>query len=330
MVTRRWSTLLLDEAALSDMARLPVDAVLDHADAVAEARPTPAVLYRRADQQQWSAEAVRLQEDSHQWDTELPAQLKDRLRRFLLTFVTGEYTGLDLLGPIMSGCPDGESLLFLGVQVAEEARHTHLMRRYAEEILQISGGLQGILTEAWNEISPAHRALSLLEAQIVGDLQNRPTDYGRWVRAVTLFHLITEGVLALNGQRGVVASLGRTRYLPGVKAGFTAMARDEARHVSYGLHALRQAVREGYTAHVEDVIEQGAPLAVSIEVFPGADGEQLRAAARTGADLVSSLSRRSRQIGLSDTFIRHACHQATTALRQQLQAAARGTDAPQS
>jgi Ribonucleotide reductase, small chain len=325
-MTRRWSTLLLDEAALSDMARLPADAVLGHADAVAAARPTPAVLYRRADQQQWSAEAVSLGEDSHQWQHVLPRQLTERLRQFLLTFVIGEYTGLDLLGPIMSGCPDEESLVFLGVQVAEETRHTHLMRRYAEEILQIDGGLPNILTQAWREVSPAHRALSLLEARIVGDLQGRPSDYGRWVRAVTLFHLVTEGVLALNGQRGVVASLSRTRYLQGVKAGFTAMARDEARHVSYGLHALRLAVNEGRTADIADVVEQAAPLAVSIEVFPGAGSAQLRLSARTGADLVSSLSRRLRQIGLSDTFVRHVDRQATNALRDRLRAAGHDTD----
>jgi ribonucleotide reductase beta subunit family protein with ferritin-like domain len=318
-MTHRWSTLTLDEAKLATMTRLPASVVAGHAEAVAAQRPTPAMLAHRAEQQQWSTQSISLDQDHHQWHHELPESLKGRLHAFLCTFVVGEYTGLDQLGPLLTGSPDEEGLMFLGIQVAEETRHTHLMRRIAEEVLGLEGGLRAILDQAWSSTPPVHRELSRLEGRLVDDLMSHPADYSRWVRAVTLFHLVTEGMLALHGQRELVAALGRTPYLPGIKTGFTAMARDEARHVAYGLHALRQAVAEGYAENIHDVIDQAAPLAVCVEVHPGSTARQLRLAQRTGEAISEILVRQLRQIGVSEAYLEHARTRARSALRTGLQ-----------
>jgi ribonucleoside-diphosphate reductase beta chain len=71
------------------------------------------------------------------------------------------------------------------------------------------------------------------------------------VQSVAVYHLMVEGILALTGQRFVLRILRNLDLLPAFRAGFTAVTRDESRHVSYGIWALRQAVDNG---HAEDVI----------------------------------------------------------------------------
>lgn len=300
----RWSTLLLDEASLTQMPDLPFDHVMRHADLVAAERPKPHKLYERWEKQQWSAQAIDLERDRVAFDNELPKGTRDALAESIATFITGEYTGLDLLGPILTGAPEEIDHLYLGTQIADETRHTQLMLRFGEELLGLDRDPRTMLVQAWDMLTPAHRELSVIEAELVRELQQHPSDYRRWLRAVTHFHLITEGVLALVGQRAILNELHDTSLLPGVKAGFTAMCRDESRHVSYGLHALRQGVQEGYADEIREVVELTAPIALRID----ADSETVedRPDGLTMTELsVHSLRRQLNLIGIEREFTEH-------------------------
>ncbi|MCK1820283.1 ribonucleotide-diphosphate reductase subunit beta [Streptomyces sp. XM83C] len=299
----RWSTLLLDDASLAQMPELPVDHVLRHADLVTAQQPKPQALYERWEKQQWNAQAIDLEQDRLDYEKRLPRDARKALEESIATFIIGEYTGLDLLAPILTGAPEEIDHLYLGTQIADETRHTQLMLRLGEEVLGLDPDPKRMLVQAWNMCTPPHRALSRLETEIIREIQHRPSDYEAWLRTVALFHLISEGVLALVGQRAIVRSLHDIPMLPGVKAGFTAMCRDESRHVSFGLHALRQGVREGYTEAICDVIEQAAPLALRIEeggaVEDAPEGTSMR-------DLgIDSLRRQLRLIGVDDVFAEH-------------------------
>ncbi|MDJ1136555.1 ribonucleotide-diphosphate reductase subunit beta [Streptomyces iconiensis] len=305
----RWSTLLLDDASLSEMPRLPVADVLRHADLVTEQKPHPKALYERWEDQQWSAQAIELGPDREDFERRLPTDARKLVEEAIATFIIGEYTGLDLLAPILTGAPDEEGHLYLGTQVADETRHTRLMLRLGEELLGLDPDPQRMLVQAWNMVTPPHRDLSRLETEVIRDLQEHPSDYRRWLRAVALFHLITEGVLALVGQRAIINALYDIPLLSGVKAGFTAMCRDESRHVSYGLHALRQGVAEGYGDDIRDIVEQAGPIALRIGEGGGtAEGPR-------GLSLhdlsIASLHRQLRQVGIERSFGDHVVGLAT-------------------
>ncbi|MDX3128460.1 ribonucleotide-diphosphate reductase subunit beta [Streptomyces europaeiscabiei] len=308
----RWSTLLLDDASLAEMPRLPIADVLRHADLVTAQQPHPQALYERWEKQQWSAQAIELESDRVDYERRLPKAARKALEESIATFIIGEYTGLDLLGPILTGAPEERDHLYLGTQIADETRHTQLMLRLGEEVLGLDPDPRRMLTQAWNMVTTPHRDLSRLETEVIRELQEHPSDYRRWLRAVALFHLITEGVLALVGQRAIVRSLQGVPLLSGVKAGFTAMCRDESRHVSFGLHALRQGVKEGYGDDIREVIEQSAPIALRIEEGGEAEGtEQGPTMRELGID---SLRRQLRLIGIEDAF---ADHVVGLSLRQQ-------------
>ncbi len=291
----RWSTLLMDEARLADLGRLPSEEIASHADRVIDTRPSSRSLYRRWEQQQWSAEDVALERDLGAW-TRLPGSVRTRLERLLVNFLVGEYTGLDLLGPLLTACPDEDSLIYLGTQLADESRHTRLMHRLGTELLGLPADLDAALPEAWSRITPAQHELSAVECDLVGRLSTDRPSYEDWIRAVAVFHLVTEGVLALHAQRTLVASLRPDGLLPGLRAGFAAMTRDEARHVAYGMQALRQGLAEGLEEAVVDVLVTTLPLAVLVEHDDGVPAARVRPVALA---LEAEAVRRMRQLDIS-------------------------------
>ncbi|MGW1680394.1 ribonucleotide-diphosphate reductase subunit beta [Saccharopolyspora sp. NPDC002376] len=296
----RWTPLLMDEVSLGAMPQLPLNEVMQHAHLVAEQGLKPKELYERWERQQWSAVDIPLEQDRHDFDNELRPVYRKIVSESIATFIIGEYTGLDMLGPILTGSPDEQYSLFLGTQIADEARHSHLTFRLGEEVLGMDPDPKRMLVDSWNIAAPAHRELSLLEAGIVGDLQQRPLDYGQWLRAVTLFHLITEGVLALVGQRVLVQALRDLDQLDGVKTAFTAMCRDESRHVGFGMHALRTGVQEGHHDDICEVLEQALPLALRVDQeATGIPGPGLR---QMSLDI---LRKHMRVIGIDEKFQEH-------------------------
>src|SRR5881628_1254544 len=76
-------------------------------------------------------------------------------------------------------------------------------------------------------------------------LSTHPKDFDAFVEGITLYHIVIEATIALTGQRFELESMreqGLTER--GFYRGFTAVARDESRHVSFGIKVLQEAVRE--------------------------------------------------------------------------------------
>jgi ribonucleoside-diphosphate reductase beta chain len=76
-------------------------------------------------------------------------------------------------------------------------------------------------------------------------MATNPSDLDAFIEGVTIYHIVVEATLALTGQRFELESmreLGQTHF--GFYQGFTAVARDESRHVNFGIKVLQEAVRE--------------------------------------------------------------------------------------
>jgi hypothetical protein len=305
----RWSTLVIDEAQVSELAHLGASEIAGHADLIAARRLVPRQLYSRWERQQWSADEVNLDVDRVNFHRRLPRKLKQQLHSTISTFIVGEYTGLDLLSPVLLGAQDEEDLMFLGTQVADEARHARLMFRIGHEVLGLASDPTTMLRQAWEVAEPEHRELALVEGEIMRASAADPRDYDLWLRSVTLFHLVTEGVLAVTGQRSVVRCLSSLPMLPGIRSAFAAMCRDESRHISFGLHALRIGISEGHQDAVYDVLERVMPLALAITdglqpttAFAASGTMKEQAVLQTG---VESFRRAMRHIGADPVFTDH-------------------------
>src|SRR6202012_1451786 len=105
-------------------------------------------------------------------------------------------------------------------------------------------------------------------------LSHEPEDTEALVEAVTLYHMVIEGMLALTGQHFIMEFNEREGTLPGFVEGFANVARDEHRHVAFGSVFLREKASEGdrYKGAIQRTLEQALPIADGVFSPPWAEG----------------------------------------------------------
>lgn len=269
----RWSPMHIDLAPVERLAQIPASAFLGHADSFSGDDDVPRALFRRWEKQHWSSSDISLERDAIEFARRVPRRHRKDLEYHFASFIVGEYTGVDLLTPVLGGAHSEEDLLFLSTQSADEALHSRFMFRVGEEVLGMNPDPAVMLQQSWDILGDAHRGLSVYETSLMKELSADPGNYRAWVRSVTLFHFITEGVLALVGQRLLLRHLERVGLLPGIRAGIAGMCRDESRHVGFGRYALRTAIAEGYADDVYDVLDTAMPMAIHAGAAGSSDAD---------------------------------------------------------
>jgi ribonucleoside-diphosphate reductase beta chain len=260
---------LVEKTPLTGLADLHTDVVYTHVEYLGRELPGPMDLYQRWERQQWSATEIDFAVDREDW-TRLHPAVRDQLEGTFGGFFFGEQAVTDTLSPLLIGAPDELNRLFLSTQVVDEARHSYFFARVYHDVLGVPGGLPEALAHV-GEVRRTEGGYGRIFDPDGGELVTvtdavrvDPGDYGLWVEAVTLYHLMIEAVLALPGQRRTLRLLRANDLLPGFRAGFTAVTRDESRHVSYGVWALRQAVRNGREQHIRTVVDRVMPDCIGV------------------------------------------------------------------
>lgn len=295
----RWTTLVDEPTDLTG----PAKEVFRRGEAVISSQPTAGRLFGTWERNHWNPFEISFERDHFQWQR-MPEWLRARLSNVIRTFVIGEHTGLDLLSPVLAGATTESGLRFLATQVADEARHSAYMIRLVEALWGSVDSEPALLSEAWESLSPSYRRLNEIESGLAKDTLQRPGNYDSWIRQVTMFHLVTEGMLAYFGQHSLTDALERARVLPGVKQGFLAMGRDEARHISFGMEAIRTAVDEGRRDEILHTLMKVLPLAITVDYFPAdTPGTTMDEAIRTRQALSTLAARRLTQIGLERPLV---------------------------
>jgi ribonucleoside-diphosphate reductase beta chain len=126
--------------------------------------------------------------------------------------------------------------------------------------------LPGRLAETREHLNPEFDELfdEMLKSR-VDRLARHPHDLEALVEAVTIYHMVIEGMLALTGQHFILQYNEEVGTLPGFVEGFNKIARDEHRHVAFGARFLREMAAEH--SKYGDAITR-----TLVEVGPTADG----------------------------------------------------------
>jgi ribonucleoside-diphosphate reductase beta chain len=105
------------------------------------------------------------------------------------------------------------------------------------------------------------------------DLRKDPSDFPSLVRGVTVYMIVIEGMLALTAARFMIKSLKERGWFPGFAAGFTAVNRDESRHVGFGVKFLADAIKadQANAQIVEETLKECLPVAPLVFVPPWVD-----------------------------------------------------------
>jgi ribonucleoside-diphosphate reductase beta chain len=229
------------EAPLAGLAAVPVEDVYGYMDHLLDRRASPYDLYLRWESQQWSTQDLDFTEDRLHWRM-LDDGFRNELMRPFSLFFMGEQLVTDTLAPFVTAAPTEEERLFLATQLVDEARHAVFFARFFHEVLGAPEGLGEALTFARTEDVPGFDRIFRTDLTAIADhLRADPGDYGMFVEGITLYHMIVEGMLALTGQMFLLRLFRDNGLMPAFTAGFTAVARDESRHVNYGVWALRRA-----------------------------------------------------------------------------------------
>ncbi|MGH2837478.1 MAG: hypothetical protein ACRDJY_03915, partial [Thermoleophilaceae bacterium] len=161
-----------------------------------------AQLYRLWERQQWSVQDLDFTQDRIDWHERIPEEERYQRMYGLSSFFIGEQRVAAELGPMMRASPDEEMRIFLCTQIADEARHVAFFDRfYAEVGVLKSDDLNARLEETSAHLNPNFGVLfdEMLGSR-VDKLARDPDDLETLVEAITLYHMVIEGMLALTGQ----------------------------------------------------------------------------------------------------------------------------------
>jgi ribonucleoside-diphosphate reductase beta chain len=187
----------------------------------------------------WDPQELDFSADAADWASFTDIE-RDFLLRTLALFQAGE-EGVtnDLLPLIMAIAEEGriEEEIFLTSFLWEEAKHVEFFRRWLDDVAVARGDLERYLT-------PSYRHLFLVELPSALDALKTDRSVNAQIRASVTYNMIIEGVLAETGYHGFRQSLEANHKLPGLLDGIRLTARDESRHIRYGVFLLDRLINQ--------------------------------------------------------------------------------------
>src|SRR5258708_6644918 len=255
----------LETASLAQLQQTPIDNVLNIIDEGLVHLPSYRELYYRWERQQWRSQEIDFTPDRLQWEKMSQEEREDRIYG-LSAFFRGEASVTDTLSPYVTAMPDEEMRIFLTTQLVDEARHTVFFARFFKEVLGVDKEkLEDALAVAREHMNAQLKYIlidSLVE--VAERIRQEPGNLAHLVEGITLYHVVVEGTMALAGQRSILEAYRTNGLFPAFRGGFTAVARDESRHVVFGVKFLREMIQRdaAYARVVHDAVEKYAPTAL--------------------------------------------------------------------
>ena len=228
-------------------------------------------LYELWERQQWRTQDLDFSQDREDWEN-FPDEEKFQRMYGLSSFFIGEQKVAEELGPMMRAAPTEEMRIFLCTQIADEARHVAFFNRFYEEVGVLeSSNLQDRLKETSAHLNPKFHDLfdDMLHSR-VDKLARDPSGLETLVEAITLYHMVIEGMLALTGQHFIITYNEENGTLPGFVEGFNNVARDEHRHVAFGARFLREMAQADpkYAEAIQRTLVECGPAADGVLTPP--------------------------------------------------------------
>jgi ribonucleoside-diphosphate reductase beta chain len=269
--------LQTEDEALSVLLDGDIDKVMSGLDKIVEAAPSYEKLFMRWQRQHWSTEDFDLSVDREQWAN--PDTFTEEERKFLAFgfsefFIAEDRVTVELL-PFAIAAPNKEAQLFLTTQISDEAKHVVFWDRFYREVFDSDA--EGIAEQLQQHRYVVNKDWETMFDEILHDCAERlredPSDFAALVRGITVYMIVIEGMLALTAARFMIRSLKDNGWFPGFVQGFTAVNRDESRHVGFGVKFLADAIKEDprHKQTIADTLQETLPIGTLALAPPMAD-----------------------------------------------------------
>jgi ribonucleoside-diphosphate reductase beta chain len=202
-------------------------------------------LYALWERQNWRAHELDFSVDREHWLVS-PAEAQRHTAFSVGSFYVGEERVTADLAPFLLAAPSGEVEAFLATQLVDEMRHAVFFDRWASEVMALEAGS---FRERLHEIEdrmlgPWHFLFDDSLREIANRIKDRPDDLELFVEGIVTYHMVTEGVLAMPGQRIMIEYTADHDLYPGFNEGFSLVEQDEHRHIAFGVRFLKDVCDE--------------------------------------------------------------------------------------
>jgi ribonucleoside-diphosphate reductase beta chain len=210
-------------------------------------------LYALWERQNWLAHELDFSVDREHWLVS-PGEAQRHTAFSVGSFYVGEERVTADLAPFLLAAPSGEVEAFLATQLVDEMRHAVFFDRWASEVMGLeSGSFRERLHEIEDRmLGPWHFLFDDSLREIANRIKDRPDDLELFVEGIVTYHMVTEGVLAMPGQRIMIEYTGDHDLYPGFNEGFRLVEQDEHRHIAFGVRFLKDVCDE--RPEMKDVI----------------------------------------------------------------------------
>lgn len=262
-------------------------------------------LYARWERGNWRATEIDLTQDAIDWRERLTDEQRRAAIWLYSLFFHGEDSVADDLSPYVDAAPTEEQTYFLTTQQVDEARHAVFFNRFVHEVAGRGDGTPGGgLRATADQLTWGHRMVFERLDRMAGELRADRSPV-QLARAVTLYHVVVEALLAQPGQHAIEEALERHDVLPGFREGMRHIALDEQRHIGFGVKLLADL----YAEHgrpiqdaIVDVLRETMAWTIAVADPPGRDRTYFTAWGMDEIDLAEagalSLEQKLRAIGL--------------------------------
>ncbi len=262
-------------------------------------------LYARWERNQWAATAIDLTRDAVDWREKLTETQRRSALWLYSIFFHGEDSVADNLSPYVDAAPREEQTYFLTTQQVDEARHSVFFHRFLHEVVGLGDGtVGGGLRATHDQLTWGHRMVFGRLDRMADELR-RDRSKVQLAKAVTLYHVIVEAMMAQSAQHMIEDYLERYDVLPGFREGMRFVSLDEQRHIAFGVKLLADLYAEDpgpIGEAIIGVIREVLPWVTDVPIPPGFDREYTRAWGFELEDLgetaARSLEQKLRAIGL--------------------------------
>jgi ribonucleotide reductase beta subunit family protein with ferritin-like domain len=266
-------------------------------------------LYARWEQGNWRATEIDFTVDRDHWKNTFSEMERRAALWTYSMFFYGEDAVADNLSPYIDAAPREEQKYFLATQQVDEARHAVLFSRFMREVAETGPDTASSLAATQPQLTWGFRKVFDRLDRMADELR-RDRSKPKLAQAVTLYHIIIEASLAQPGQHFIDESLTKRELLPGFRAGIANVAKDEQRHIGFGVKLIADLTREDPECEpaIADLLREILPYTAAVFVPPGWDeryvtlfGFTLEDVYTHGADAIDS---RLRAAGLDPSKMR--------------------------
>ena len=266
-------------------------------------------LYARWEQGNWRATEIDFTVDRDHWKNTFTEMERRAALWTYSMFFYGEDAVADNLSPYIDAAPREEQKYFLATQQVDEVRHAVLFSRFMREVAETGPDTASSLAATQPQLTWGFRKVFDRLDKMADELR-RDRSKPKLAQAVTLYHIIIEASLAQPGQHFIDESLTKRELLPGFRAGIANVAKDEQRHIGFGVKLIADLTREDPECEpaIADLLREILPYTAAVFVPPGWDeryvtlfGFTLEDVYTHGADAIDS---RLRAAGLDPSKMR--------------------------